>query len=105
MYYVLIAVVAHVHKFYSKIILLPFKLNLIFQFILFIKVAIKNDLCARFFDVQHVGATLRNFIVLNRPITAQSIFLIYYVTLWFHNALGRNLFEEDTLVFMFMKIY
>lgn len=59
----------------------------------------------RFFDVQHVGAILRNFIVLNQPITAQSIFLIYYITLWFHNALGRNLLEEDTLVFMFTKIY
>lgn len=59
----------------------------------------------RFFDVQHVGAILRNFIVLNQPITAQSIFLIYYITLWFHNALGRNLLEEDTQVVMFLKIY
>lgn len=58
----------------------------------------------RFFDVQHVGAILRNFIVLNQPITVQSIFLIYYITLWFHNALERNLLEEDTLVFMFIKI-
>lgn len=59
----------------------------------------------RFFDVQNVGAILRNFIVLNQPITAQSIFLIYYITLWFNNALGRNLVEEIMLVFMVTKSY
>lgn len=47
MFYVLNALVAQAPKFYSKTILLPFTLNLVFQFMLFINVAIKNDLCAK----------------------------------------------------------